>query len=165
MKKKRKFDIVISILGLLIISVFVWVVYNVVYIAFPIDLSQEYRKIPEVENIVFHENWGDKYFKRSFWGLKEIENPVDFQENEGGKALEVPFLKEVLDEHDWIEQAVTSPNGKYILYCEIQYGYKDPGGGMTDDEYCYYRVYNIDTGEVVAIYEGYRKWFEVCWNE
>lgn len=164
MKKKRKFDIVISILGLLIISVFVWVVYNVVYIAFPIDLSQEYRKIPGVENIVFHENWGDKYFKRSIWGLKEIDTPVDFRGNEGIKAPEVAFLEERFGENLWITQAVTSPDGKYILYCEIQYGYKDPDGGMTDDEYCYYRVYNIDTGEVVTIYEGYRKWFEVCSN-
>ena len=164
-KKKKYFDIVIVLVCMLMVSILVWFVYNIIHVFFYIDFSQDYRKITGVENIVFYKNWGDQYYERCFWGLKKNEGSVNWEENESGESQIVVFLEEILGEHHRIEQAVTSPDGKYILYCEKQYGYMDPDRGMTDDEYCYYKVYDISTGEIITVYEGYRKWLEVYWGE
>lgn len=61
-----------------------------------------------------------------------------------------------------ISQAIGFPDGRYILYCEIVHNYYKTD--MSDDEYCYYRVYDIETGTIVTIYAGYRQWFDLDWQ-
>lgn len=61
-----------------------------------------------------------------------------------------------------VTQLVFSPDGKYVLYCEIEYGVN--GGYSTDEEYCYYRVIELETRAMYTVYDGYREWFEVYWE-
>lgn len=65
-------------------------------------------------------------------------------------------------QYDTVERIVFSPDDKYILFYEKEYGVN--GGYSTDEEYCYYRVIDIETGKQYTIYAGYRQWFEVYWE-
>lgn len=65
---------------------------------------------------------------------------------------------------DAIEQIVFSPDNRYILYVEKDYGYYHKGN-VTDDEYVYYRVYDIESKELITIYEGYRAFYKMEWQE
>lgn len=60
-----------------------------------------------------------------------------------------------------IDQIEISPNEKNILYRETEYGYH--GDGMTGDEYCYYRILDIETGTIITIYQGYQEWYNISW--
>lgn len=57
-----------------------------------------------------------------------------------------------------VSQIVFSPDEKYILYKEIEYG-----GETTDDEYCYYYIIDTESLKKVTIYEGYREWYTLQW--
>ena len=72
-------------------------------------------------------------------------------------------LLDCINTENKIRQSIYSPDKKYILYCEIEYGYN--GTGITDDEYCYYRVYEIETGNIITIYQAYREWYNLFWFE
>ena len=61
-----------------------------------------------------------------------------------------------------IDQLQISPNEKYILYREIEYGYY--GDGMTGDEYCYYQILDLETGNIITIYQGYQEWYNISWE-
>lgn len=61
-----------------------------------------------------------------------------------------------------VEQIVLSPDERYILFCETEYGVN--GGYSTDEEYCYYRVIDTREGVQYTIYSGYRQWFDVYWE-
>lgn len=61
-----------------------------------------------------------------------------------------------------VTQLVLSPDRKYVLYCEIEYGVNC--GYSTDEEYCYYQVIELETGAMYTVYDGYREWFEVYWE-
>ena len=114
-----------------------------------LDFSQEYRNIKGIDDVVFRKNDPDKYYARCFWGLKKIEPPDKFTEWDGkvGVLPEIDKFIKYVDEHDiWVNQAVVSPDGKYILYSEIIFGYR--GTGITDDEFCCYRVFEIDPGQI-----------------
>ncbi|MBD5453613.1 MAG: hypothetical protein HDR30_04700, partial [Lachnospiraceae bacterium] len=74
-------------------------------------------------------------------------------------------LLDSIDTENEIRQSVYSPDKKYILYCEKEYNYTKSDMTMTDDEYCYYRVYVIDTKEIITIYQGYREWYDLLWLE
>ena len=110
--------------------------------------SQAYRKSEDAEQIVFWDslNYKSVPYHRGFWGLKRLHSPIE-------KATDNN------DEDDnSVEQIVFSPNEKYILYKEIEYG-----GEMTDDEYCYYKIIDIENQETVTIYQGYREWYDLQW--
>lgn len=127
------------------------------------DFSQEYRNIPSVERIVFQANGKvNSFYKRCFWGLKSVDEPNSFaQNNIIISDSEWDVLQKLVGRNE-IREALLSLDGNYILYCEIEYNYKKTG--LTDDEYCYYRVYNIETEEVVTIYEAYREWYNLSWE-
>ena len=130
-----------------------------------LDFSQEYRNINGIDDVVFRKNGQDKYYARCFWGLKKIEPPDKFTEWDGkvGVLPEIDKFIKYVDEHDiWVNQAVVSPDGKYILYSEIIFGYR--GTGITDDEFCCYRVFEIDTGEIFTIYSAYQEWYQFNWR-
>lgn len=128
----------------------------------PLDFSQDYKEITGVENIVFQPNGRrDLFYKRSFWGLERADAPAIAIRPEDDEAVwEVGAFADMVESTS-IRQAILSPDGNYVLYCELEYNYKN--SGLTDDEYCYYKVYDIATGEVVTIYSGYKEWYNLGW--
>lgn len=142
--------------------IFVWLLYSGARTFLKIDLSQGYLNVQGIENIVFERNGRHQCYKRSFWGLEEIE---DFQVNRSDMSYEsddsIYEISDFIDTDNEIRQSIYSPDKRYILYCEIEYDYKNTG--ITDDEYCYYRVYEIETGKIITIYQAYRAWYNLFW--
>ncbi len=92
--------------------------------------------------------------------MRTVSPSEDLSRKEVG-AEEIAVLEEIREKNE-IWQAIYSPEGNYILYCEIEWGAR--GTELTDDEHCYYRVYNMATGEIVTIYDAYREWYELYWQ-
>ena len=155
--KKIKFIVILIIL--------VWLLCRIGKGFLPLDFSQNYRKIPGIENIVFERNgWKEKCYRRCFWGLKGMEDPrVDNPDNLHESDSSLYVLHDLIDTDNVIRQSLYSPDMEYILYCEIEYDHTQ--SGMTDDEYCYYRVYDIRSGKNTMIYQGYREWYNLFWFE
>lgn len=157
-KQLKKFFLIIGTIAISIAMILLlWI------LAFtPFDFSQDYKEIPEIENVVFQRNGNrDIFYKRTFWGLKRRKAPAKAIEQTVDEAVrEIDAFAELMENTD-IHQAIFSPDGDYILYCEIIYNYK--GTGVTDDEYCCYKVFDIATGESVQIYGGYRAFYNLGW--
>ena len=109
---------------------------------FHLDFSQDYRQVEAVDQIRFWDSWSGKVYERYAFGLRPI-----------GKQESIPAA----------EEPTLSPDGRYLLFCEIEYGVN--GGYSTDEEYCYYRVTDLRSGTRYTIYSGYREWFQVYWEE
>ncbi|MBD5555844.1 MAG: hypothetical protein HDQ95_11040 [Roseburia sp.] len=65
-----------------------------------------------------------------------------------------------------IENIIFVRNGWYQCYKRSFWGlekYDYKNTGITDDEYCYYRVYEIETGKNITIYQAYRAWYNLFW--
>ena len=62
-----------------------------------------------------------------------------------------------------VEELAFSPDSKYLLVYEIEYGVY--GGQEMDEEYCYYRVIDLEDGMQYTVYSGYRQWFWVYWEK
>ena len=156
--------------------------------AFKLYPSQAYHKIEDAEQIVF---WDSHDFKiipycRGFWGLKRIHGPMEketentdeydykvYAVSESGRWVtyydsansEICLYDTETEDEKCVErvdnsvkQIVFSPNEKYILYKEIEYG-----GEMTDDEYCYYKIMDVENQDTITIYQGYREWYDIQW--
>lgn len=161
MRKIQK--ILLLAAGILAVAVIVSFLAVCAKMFFRLDFSQGYRQIEGVENIVFRDNWKKQLFQRKFWGLGKAKEGTGFNEHDGvEQQLWIEELEGYIHSDNTIVKAVPSPDGKYILYCEIDYNYY--GSDMTDDEYCYYRVYQIETSEIVTIYQGYRQWYDLDWQ-
>ena len=160
MKWLKKLSIGIGVFISLI--VFVWILYSGTKFLLPIDISQDYKNVQNVENIIFKQNWKQQCYKRCFWGLEKIEYP---QSNSSEILCEsddsIYELQDYIETDNEIRQSIYSPDKKYILYCEIEYDYNH--SGITDDEYCYYRVYETETDTVVTIYQAYKEWYNLPW--
>ena len=157
---KNTFLLLMIVGGILLIPIIV-LFLSCAKMFFHIDLSQDYRKIDGVENIIFCRQ--EQSYKRCFWGLKSIDGQLELpeQDQRAQKAL-AEELKQLIDCKNTIDAAVFSPDGRYILYCEIDYNHYKTD--MTDDEYCYYRIYDTDTKKIVTVYKGYREWFDLSWK-
>lgn len=160
MKKMSK-SIVVIVVAAIVIPIAALLLFWILAF-FSLDFSQDYKEIPGVENIVFQPNGRkNQFYKRTFWGLERTETPTTPISSEDNEAVwEIDAFGD-LAEQTWIRQAILSPDGNYILYCELEYNYKNTG--TTDDEYCYYKVFDIATGEVVTIYGGYKEWYNLGW--
>lgn len=156
-------NIVWLTLAVIAILIALGIVYGGIKTVFGLDFSQSYHKIKGVENIVFQSNWRKHLYQRCFWGLRKVGDTIEFRDQDESERMQmVSELKGYVHSENGIRQAVASPDGKYILYCEIEYNYY--GTDITDDEYCYYRVYEIETGNIVTIYGGYRQWYDLDWQ-
>ncbi len=161
--KKYK-STVILISTICIVIILTWPLYAIAKNIFPLDFSQEYRNIQDVDHIVLERNGWGQYYKRCFWGLKETKDfQVDNPNNVCESDASIDALLNLIDTNNKIRQSIYSPNKEYILYCEIQYQYKNTG--LTDDEYCYYKVYELKSGIIITIYQGYREWYNLYWLE
>lgn len=162
--------------------------------ALHLDFSQEYRKVQGADSIRFLDNWSGKIYDRAFWGLRSVgslenriedsERPPEMSGDEDVQTVSVAdgglwygydseeeriFLghlvgevEETYDTQYSVSQVALSPDERYILYCEIEYGVN--GGYSTDEEYCYYRAIDRESGETYTVYSGYREWYRVYWE-
>lgn len=156
---------------------------------FHLDLSQEYRQVEAIGQLRFRSSWDEKVYIRYLFGLRPIEKRDDVPKQEkptlawldtsvydvtdsGGQAAWYDWKEdkiflgnvegEVQDSFDVLydcERLAFSPDGRYLLNYEIEYG-----GEITDDEYCYYRVIDLEDGTQYTVYSGYREWFFVYWE-
>lgn len=157
---------------------------------FHLDLSQEYRQVKAIGQLRFWNRWSEKVYIRYPFGLRPIEKRKDAPEKE---KLALTWLDmDVYDVtesgslaawYDWKEDKIFlgnvegeiqdsfdvrydceklafSPDGSYLLSYEIEYG-----GEITDDEYCYYRVIDLEEGTQYTVYSGYREWLYVYWED
>ena len=93
----------------------------------------------------------------------KTENDTEFEDhrNPDESSYEYRLLSEKTDAEMWqVDQIVSSPDGKYILYVERVYR----GTGVTDDEDVYFKVYSIEDGTSTTIYSGYRQFLLVDWK-
>ncbi|MDE7197356.1 MAG: hypothetical protein K2O15_00575, partial [Lachnospiraceae bacterium] len=160
--------------------------------ALHLDFSREYRNVQAVEQIRFRDNWSGRVYKRCFWGLVSVgrseKNPVEekppvpwldtgvyditasggmvaWYDWEEDKIFLGSASGEIQESYDIAyhgEKLAFSTDEKYLLLYEKEWGWS--GGGTTDDEYCYYRVLDLEEGTWHTIYSGYREWFEVYWE-
>ncbi|MBO4927497.1 MAG: hypothetical protein J5379_04515 [Clostridiales bacterium] len=129
---------------------------------FHLDFSQNYRKVEGYENIVFKDPRSKQYFRLCAWGLVKAESPDEFEDHSvlDTSSYEYQLIVESTDAGK-IQQVVSSPDGRYILYVEI---INVGSGYTTDEEKVYYRVYSIDDGTSITIYSGYRQYLLVDWK-
>lgn len=148
-----------------VIIAVIWLLYVIACFFIRLDFSQDYHEIPGIENIIFQRNGrSEQYYKRCFWGLSRTEVPERFENYSADtSALVISELLNIIDVNHYIRQAVFSPDKNYILYCEIEAHYKKIG--VTDDEYCYYKVCEVKSGEIITIYHTYREWYNLDWLE
>lgn len=167
----------ISLLALLMIAVTRLLLFPILKLALHLDFSQEYRRV-EADKIRFRDKDG-KVYGRAFWGLRakafEGENVSESREDGGlwygydakeGRIFLGHLVGEIEEAYDTqysVSQITLSPDARYLLFCEIEYGVN--GGYSTDEEYCYYRVIDRETGEQYTIYSGYREWYQVYWEK
>lgn len=139
-----------------------WLLYLTADLFLRLDLSQDYRDIQGYENIVLERNGWDQYYKRTFWGLKKTASPQGIKsDNRHDSDQSHDRLNEWIDTDNYIRQSIYSPDKRYVLYCEVIYDYKH--SETTDDEYCIYKVYEIESGKSFTIYQAYREWYNLFW--
>ena len=128
---------------------------------FHFDFSQDYRSIDGYENIVFKDSKSDQCFRLCAWGLIRAESYPEFQDHRETIGIPYDEYRSLIEHADggYIWQAVSSPDGRYILYVE-----KVCISGITDDEDVYYKVYSPDDGTTTTIYSGYRQYLLVDWK-
>lgn len=192
--KRRQIGKILSttvfVLGVLF---FVLVVDGLVFCGmkyvFHLDFSQEYRQVEEIGQLRFWKRGDKKVYIRYPFGLRPIEMREDVPEEEKPAlswldmgVCDVADSGELTAWYDWkedtvfigtaqgeiqktfdavydVEKLAFSPDGRYLLVYEIDYR-----GEITDDEYCYYRVIDLEDGAQYTIYSGYREWFRVYWE-
>ena len=128
---------------------------------FHFDFSQDYRSIDRYENIFFKDSQSDQCFRLCAWGLIRTVSYSGFQEHR--ETIDIPYdeYQSLVENADgeYIWQAVSSPDGRYILYVV-----RVCSSGITDDEYVYYKVYSVSDGTSTTIYSGYRQFLQVDWK-
>lgn len=160
---------------------------------FHMDLSQDYRKVEAVDQLRFWQYRGRKVYIRYPLGLRLIEKDKEIWEEEKPDLLwletdvyDVTAAGDQAAWYDWkedkvflgsaegeveesfdvlydVEKLAFSPDSKYLLVYEIEYGVY--GGQEMDEEYCYYRVIDLEDGTQHTVYSGYRQWFWVYWEK
>ncbi|MFG6339077.1 MAG: hypothetical protein K1W31_11785 [Lachnospiraceae bacterium] len=195
MGKKRRFaDILCVVAVALGVMVFALIVDGLAFLGmkyvFHLDFSQEYRQVKEISQLRFWKSWDEKVYIRYPFGLRPIEKREDVPEQEkpmlswlDGGVYDVTDFGESVAWYDWkkdavfignaqgeiqktfevvydVEKLAFSPDERYLLVYEIDYR-----GEITDDEYCYYRVIDLENGTQYTVYAGYREWFRVYWEE
>lgn len=158
MKLRIKIILGIVFFLLLFLGTSVYILY---LSQFHLDLSQDYRSIEGYENIVFKDSKSDQCFRLCAWGLIRAESYPEFQDHRETIGIPYDEYRSLIEHADggYIWQAVSSPDGRYILYVE-----KVGISGITDDEDVYYKVYSPDDGTTTTIYSGYRQYLLVDWK-
>lgn len=159
---------------------------------FHLDFSQDYRNVEAVERLRFWDWRNEKVYIRFPLGLRPIEKRMEIPPVEkpalswldtdvydiaasGDRAAWYDWkeskiflgsvegqVQESFDVMYHIENLAFSPDERYLLVYEIEYNFN--GGYSTDEDYCYYRVIDLEDGTQYTIYSGYREWLDVYWE-
>lgn len=159
MKLRIKIILGIVFFHLLFLGTIVYILY---LSQFHLDLSQDYRSIEGYERIVFKDPKSKQCFRLCAWGLVKTGSPDVFEDHRDidRSSYEYQLIVEKTDAKN-VWQAVSSPDGRYILYVVrtvVGQGY------TTDEEIVSYRVYSVDDGKSTTIYSGYRQYLLVDWK-
>lgn len=195
MDKKRRFSDSLCVAAAAFgVMVFALVVDGLAFLGmkyvFHLDFTQDYQQVDEIEQLRFWDRWDEMVYIRHTFGLRPVEKREDIPEPEkpalswlDTSIYDITDSGESVAWYDWKEDAVFignargeiqktfnvvfdveslafSPDGRYLLVYEIDYR-----GEITDDEYCYYRVIDLEDGARYTVYSGYREWFLVYWEE
>lgn len=192
--KRRQIEKILSTTAIVLgVLLFMLVVDGLAFLGmkyvFHLDFTQDYRQVDEIGQLRFWDRSGKVYIRYPF-GLRPIEKREDVPEQEKPALFWLDTnIYDVMDSgglvalYDWrgskiflgstdgevresfdvaydVKMLAFSPEGRYLLVYEIDYR-----GGITDDEYCYYRVIDLEDGVWYTVYAGYREWFRVYWAE
>lgn len=192
--KRRQIEKILSTTAIVLgVLFFMLVVDGLIFCGmkyvFHLDFSQEYRQVDEIGQLRFWDRSGKVYIRYPF-GLRPIEKREDVPEQEKPALFWLDTnIYDVMDSgglvawYDWrgskiflgstdgevresfdvaydAKMLAFSPDGRYLLVYEIDYR-----GEITDDEYCYYRVIDLEDGTWYTVYAGYREWFRVYWEK
>lgn len=160
---------------------------------FHLDFSQDYRQVEASGQLRFWDWRNEKIYIRYVLGLRPTEKRKDIPsvEKPALSWLDTDVYDVTLsdDRAAWYdrkerriflgnvegevqesfdltyegEELAFSPDGRYLLVYEIEYNFN--GGYSTDEDYCYYRVIDLEDGTQYTVYSGYREWFQVYWEE
>ncbi len=192
--KRRQIEKILSATAIVLgVLLFMLVVDGLAFLGmkyvFHLDFTQDYRQVDEIGQLRFWDRSGKVYIRYPF-GLRPIEKREDVPEQEKPALFWLDTnIYDVMDSgglvawYDWrgskiflgstdgevresfdvaydAKKLAFSPDGRYLLVYEIDYR-----GEITDDEYCYYRVIDLEDGIWYTVYAGYREWFRVYWEE
>lgn len=192
--KRRQIEKILSATAIVLgVLLFMLVVDGLAFLGmkyvFHLDFTQDYRQVDEIGQLRFWDRSGKVYIRYPF-GLRPIEKREDVPEQEKPALFWLDTnIYDVMDSgglvawFDWrgskiflgstdgevresfdvaydAKKLAFSPDGRYLLVYEIDYR-----GEITDDEYCYYRVIDLEDGIWYTVYAGYREWFRVYWAE
>ena len=192
--KRRQIEKILSATAIVLgVLLFMLVVDGLAFLGmkyvFHLDFTQDYRQVDEIGQLRFWARSGKVYIRYPF-GLRPIEKREDVPEQEKPALFWLDTnIYDVMDSgglvawYDWrgskiflgstdgevresfdvaydAKKLAFSPDGRYLLVYEIDYR-----GEITDDEYCYYRVIDLEDGIWYTVYAGYREWFRVYWAE
>lgn len=192
--KRRQIEKILSTTAIVLgVLLFMLVVDGLAFLGmkyvFHLDFTQDYRQVDEIGQLRFWDRSGKVYIRYPF-GLRPIEKREDVPEQEKPALFWLDTnIYDVMDSgglvalYDWrgskiflgstdgevresfdvaydAKMLAFSPDGRYLLVYEIDYR-----GEITDDEYCYYRVIDLEDGTWYTVYAGYREWFRVYWEE
>lgn len=195
MDKKRRFADILSVVAVaLAVLVLVLFVDGLAFLGmkyvFHLDFTQDYRQVEEIGQLRFWDRRSGKVYIRYTFGLRPAEKREDVPEQEKPVlswldmgVYDVTDSGESVAWYDWkkdavfignaqgeiqktfdvvydVEKLAFSPDERYLLVYEIDYR-----GEITDDEYCYYRVVDLEDGTRYTVYGGYREWFRVYWED
>lgn len=195
MDKKRRFADILSVVAVaLAVLVLVLFVDGLAFLGmkyvFHLDFTQDYRQVEEIGQLRFWDSRSGKVYIRYTFGLRPAEKREDVPEQEkpvlswlDTGVYDVTDSGESVAWYDWkkdavfignaqgeiqktfdvvydVEKLAFSPDERYLLVYEIDYR-----GEITDDEYCYYRVIDLEDGTRYTVYGGYREWFRVYWED
>ena len=136
--------------------------YSSVKSHFHFDINLNYQEITGVKDIRFRSNPEKQLYKRTIWGLKQSgqKSSVVKPDVNEQKSL-IDEIQNSIGETS-IDRAVVSPDQNYIVYREIESNYFHLN--QSYDQYCYYRGFDRQTGDIQTIYEGYQEWFDLEWK-
>ncbi len=192
--KRRQIEKILSTTAIVLgVLLFMLVVDGLAFLGmkyvFHLDFTQDYRQVDEIGQLRFWDRSGKVYIRYPF-GLRPIEKREDVPEQEKPALFWLDTnIYDVMDSgglvalYDWrgskiflgstdgevresfdvaydAKMLAFSPDGRYLLVYEIDYR-----GEITDDEYCYYRVIDLEDGTWYTVYAGYREWFRVYWEK
>lgn len=129
--------------------------------------GQEGKEKNSLEDVETAENQEAeiKWLDADVYDISKARDYVVWYDAQEDKILSGNIKGEMIGSFDTqytVEQIALSPDERYILFCEIEYGVN--GGYSTDEEYCYYWVIDTKDGAQYTIYSGYREWFELYWE-
>ena len=128
-----------------------------------LDLSQDYAGIDDYEGIILKDYDTQKTYKRSFFGLTETDEAVDFSYHGESLNSNIYDILETMAPGNpgHIGQCTVSPDGRRILYRKANPSNEADPTDIVDYSY---NVLNLDNGTVTEFFRNPRSGLGVEWH-